>query len=96
MLPEPFDEVEEMPVFPETVESAPSMREPRRGVGPGEVDPDAALGSGRRVLDAEHRQHGRADDRQRRHDEQYREGGDSASPGRYGPRAVHRRGLWIS
>ena len=27
MLPEPFDEVEEMPVFPETVESAPSMRE---------------------------------------------------------------------
>ena len=77
MLPEPFDEVEEMPVFPETVESA-------------------ALGGGRRVLDAEHRQHGRADDRQRRHDEQYREGGDSASPGRYGPRAVHRRGLWIS
>jgi len=29
--------------------------EPRRGVGPGEVDPDAALGGGRRVLDAEHR-----------------------------------------
>ena len=26
MLPEPFDEVEEMPVFPETVESAPSKR----------------------------------------------------------------------
>ena len=64
-----------------------------RCVGPGEGDVDLPLGDRRRVLDVEHRKHRHADNRQRRHDQQHRKGGNTAPRGGYVPRIVHRRGL---
>ena len=64
----------------------------RRGVRPGEIDVDPSPGLRRRILDIEHGQHGRPDDRQRRHDQQHRKCGDAPPRRGYGSRDVHRRG----